>query len=47
MVKVKNTLSTSIDVCVIKEVVTTLGPNEEKEIAVDPATERVEIKPTP
>lgn len=45
--KLKNTLGTSIDVCVIREIVTTLAPNEEKEIAIDPATERIEIEPTP
>jgi len=47
VVKVKNTLSTSLDVWIIKEVITTLAPGEEKEIAVDPATERMEIKTTP
>ncbi|MEM2946292.1 MAG: hypothetical protein QXI87_08105 [Thermoproteota archaeon] len=47
MVKVKNTLTTSVDVWVIRETVTTLAPGEEKDIAVDPTTERIEIKPTP
>lgn len=46
MVKIKNTLTTSVDVWIIKEAVTTLAPNEEKEIAVA-TDERIEIKPTP
>ena len=46
MVKIKNTLTSNIDVVVIKEVTTTLAPDEEKEIAVA-SNERVEIKPTP
>ena len=46
MVKIKNTLATSVDVWVIKEVITTLAPNEEEEIAVG-SDERIEIKPTP
>lgn len=46
MVKIKNTLTTSLDVYVIKEVVITLASGEEKEIAIATG-ERVEIKPTP
>jgi hypothetical protein len=45
VVKIKNTLTTSLNVCVIKEVVTTLAPGEEKEIAIA-SDERVEIKST-
>ena len=44
--KIKNLLATSVDVYVIKETVTTLASNEEKEVAVAP-DERVEIKSTP
>lgn len=45
--KIKNNLTTSINVTVIREAVTTLAAGEEKDITVDPATERIEIKPTP
>ena len=46
VVKMRNNLATSVDVWVIKEVVTTLAPNEEKEVAVG-ADERIKIKLTP
>jgi len=46
VVKVKNVLAESIDVIVIRQVVTTLAPGEEKDVIVDPATERIEIQAT-
>ncbi len=45
--KIKNTGTTSMDVTVIKEVVTTLAAGVEKDVDVDPATDRIEIGPTP
>jgi len=45
VVKIKNTLTSSIDVTVIREVTTTLASGEEQEIAVG-SDERVEIKPS-
>lgn len=47
MVKIKNIGTESMDITVIRETLTTLAAGEEKDIALNPATERMEIKPTP